>query len=248
MARNGLGSAANPQTRFRAESGLLSLHRFHIPNGMSWRSEVLPKSRENEFGDAHHRPRRTAGAISILGADIDSHQKSTNGTTEVVMYTKFALLLLAVAAVFFAIGRTTAQDQAKLNQQTMENLSTAMHGEAFAFSKYMLYAQHARQSGNTELADLFQKAAHTERFEHFAAEARLAGLVGNDADNLNDAIKGESYEVETMYLGFAKDAAAAGDKAAAARFEEIRRDEIGHRDAFKAALAKLQESQTQGQQ
>ena len=39
-----------------------------------------------------------------------------------------------------------------------------------------------------------------------------------------------------MYLHFAVQAAAAGDKAAADRFEEIRHDETGHRDIFKAAL------------
>jgi len=164
------------------------------------------------------------------------------------MYTKFALLLLTVAAAFFAIGRTTAQDQAKLNQQTMQNLSTAMHGEAFAFAKYMLYAQHARKSGNKDVADLFEKAAHTERFQHFAEEAQLAGLVGSDQDNLRDAIKGESYEVQTMYFEFAHQAVTAGDRAVADRFEEVRQDEIVHRDAFKAALAKLQDSQTQGRQ
>ena len=161
---------------------------------------------------------------------------------------RFAWLLVVIAAVFFAIGRTTAQSHTTLNKETMANLSTAMHGEAFAFAKYMLYAQHARKSGNKDVADLFEKAAHTERFQHFAEEAQLAGLVGSGEDNLRDAIKGESHEVETMYLGFAKDATAAGDKAAAARFQEIRNDEMGHRDAFKAALAKLQDSQTQGQQ
>ena len=88
-----------------------------------------------------------------------------------------------------------------------------------------------RKSGNKELADLFEKTANTERFEHFAEEAELAGLVGSDAENLRDAIKGESYEIDIMYLEFAGQARAAGDTAAAARFEEIRHDEIGNRDA-----------------
>jgi rubrerythrin len=115
-----------------------------------------------------------------------------------------------------------------------------MHGEAFAYAKYMLYAKHARQNGNTELANLFKTAANVERFQHLAEEAQLAGLVGSDADNLKEAIKGESYEVETMYRQFAEQAASAGDKAAADRFEEIRRDETGHRDVFKAALADVE--------
>jgi rubrerythrin len=126
-----------------------------------------------------------------------------------------------------------------LNKKTKDNLSTAMHGEAFAYVKYLLYAEHARRGGNLELADLFEKTAKTERFEHFAEEAELAGLIGSDTDNLKDAIGGEAYEVDTMYLEFAKDAKVAGDAAAAARFEEIRHDEMGHRDAFKIALANL---------
>jgi rubrerythrin len=129
-----------------------------------------------------------------------------------------------------------------VNKTTKDNLSTAMHGEAFAYAKYMLFAERARKSGNTELAQLFEKTANEERLEHFAEEAGLAGIVGNDIDNLRDALGGESYEVETMYRDFAEQAAAVGDKAAADRFEEIRHDEMKHRDRFKEALAKLEKN------
>jgi rubrerythrin len=139
-----------------------------------------------------------------------------------------------------ATAKKTAETQRSLDQKTLDNLSTAMHGEAFAYVKYSLYAEHARKSGNQKLADLFDETASTERFEHLAEEAQLAGLVGSDADNLKDAIEGESYEIDTMYLEFAQKAKIAGDTAAAARFEEIRHDEMRHRDAFKAALAKLE--------
>lgn len=50
---------------------------------------------------------------------------------------------------------------------------------------------------------MFEKTANTERFEHFAEEAELAGLVGSDAENLRDAIKGESYEIDIVYFEFA---------------------------------------------
>ncbi len=156
------------------------------------------------------------------------------------MKTKFYIGAMLAGALLFVAGHMTARGGGGLSQRTRENLSTAMHGEAFAYVKYLLYAKHARQNGNAELANLFTKAANTERFQHFAEEAQLAGLVGSDADNLKDAIKGESYEVETMYREFAEQAAAAGDKAAADRFEEVRHDEMGHRDAFKAALAKVE--------
>lgn len=126
-----------------------------------------------------------------------------------------------------------------MNEQTRKNLLTAMHGEAFAYAKYMLFAQHARQQGQTELANLFERTAQVEHLEHFAEEAALAGLVGSDADNLRDAIQGESYEVDTMYREFAEQAEAAGEQAAADRFREIRADEMKHRDAYEAALHAL---------
>jgi rubrerythrin len=157
------------------------------------------------------------------------------------MNIKITLFALMVAAAFFTIGRiTAAQEHAKLNPKTKENLLTAMHGEAFAHAKYLLFAEQARKSGNQELADLFEKTANVERMEHLREEASLAGIVGSDQDNLKDAIKGESYEVETMYPQFAKQARDVGDNAAADRFEEVRRDEMKHRDTFKAELKKLE--------
>lgn len=138
-----------------------------------------------------------------------------------------------------AFAVRTKEVHRNLDQTTRENLLTAMHGEAFAYVKYMLFAEQARKNGNKKLADLFEKTADVERFEHFSEEAHLLGLVGGDFENLADAIKGESYEIETMYVEFARKARGCGDFAAAARFEEIRGDEIGHRAAFVAELTKF---------
>lgn len=149
-------------------------------------------------------------------------------------------LIITIAMVMFMIGNATATKKITLQKSTADDLSTAMHGEAFAYAKYMLYAEHARKNGNEEVAKLFETAAKTERFEHFAEEAKLAGLVGTDAQNLKDAMTGESYEVETMYREFAEKATSAGDKIAAQRFQEVRADEMKHRDGFQEALAKLE--------
>ena len=134
---------------------------------------------------------------------------------------------------------TASSETGPVSSETRDHLKAAMQGEAFAAAKYQLYAGHARKSGNTELADLFERTAKVERFEHLQEEANLAQLVRDDAANLEDAIAGESYEIDTMYREFAEQARAAGDHAAAALFEEVRGDEMGHRDAFKAALEKL---------
>jgi rubrerythrin len=152
-------------------------------------------------------------------------------------------ILVAVAVCLglaFVAGaaRTTAVPIPK--KETVADLDKAMRGEAFAYARYMLYAKQARQSGNEDLARLFEDTARTEHLEHFAQEAKLAGLPSTNADNLQDAIQGESFESQTMYPGFARKAADAGDKAAADLFSEIARDETKHRDAFKAALDSLQ--------
>ena len=57
-----------------------------------------------------------------------------------------------------------------------------MHGEAFANLKYLRYAEVARESGNAELAQLFESSANVEANEHFAREADALKLDGtNDA-------------------------------------------------------------------
>lgn len=155
------------------------------------------------------------------------------------MKIKLIFAALIVAVMSLTVELINAESENKMNDQTMKNLSTAMHGEAFAYAKYLLFAEHARQNGNIKVADLFESTAKTERFEHFSEEAQLAGLVGSDSDNLKDAIKGESYETETMYREFAQQAQQAGDHEAAKRFEEIRLDEAKHRDVFNAALSDL---------
>lgn len=126
-----------------------------------------------------------------------------------------------------------------MHKQTRDNLVTAMSGEAFAFAKYTLFAKRARESGNEQLAELFEDTAHTEFFEHFAEEAQLAELVGSNVDNLRAAISGETFEAKKMYKEFAEKAAQAGDAEAAARFNEIRSDEAKHRAAFRSILEKI---------
>ena len=149
-----------------------------------------------------------------------------------------ASALLGGATLVFS-PMEAAMPTTTTSQTTRDHLKAAMQGEAFASAKYLLYAERARMNGNTAVADLFDRIGRQERAEHFAEEAALFQLAGDDAANLMDAITGESYEVDTMYREFAEQAHAAGDDAAGFRFEEIRRDEMKHRDAFKAALEQL---------
>lgn len=144
------------------------------------------------------------------------------------------------AAALMGSGITYAEKQERRPAEVQKDLEAAMKGEAFAYAKYMMFAQQARANGHADLATLFERTAETERLEHFREHAELAGLAGrSDADNLRDAVAGETYETTKMYPEMAARARQAGDTEAAARFSEIGKDESKHRDAFASALVKL---------
>lgn len=127
-----------------------------------------------------------------------------------------------------------------LDPQTRDNLLAALHGEAFAYARYRLFAQAARESGDDRLAAMFEGIAEVELHEHFAELAELVGLSGSDAENLTAALTDENLEVEAMYPLFAKQAEAAGQDAVARRFAEIADDEREHAKALETALERLE--------
>ena len=128
----------------------------------------------------------------------------------------------------------------EISPRSRRNLNDAMHGEAFAYAKYKMFAKHALKNGRTDLAHLYDKVANEEFFEHFAEEAELLGLAGNDERNLQHAIAGESFEIDTMYKEYAEEAREDDDIEVANRFDEIRHDESKHRLGFERALIQLQ--------
>ena len=130
-----------------------------------------------------------------------------------------------------------------ISARSRTNLLEAMRGEAFAFAKYKLFAKQARNHGEDELANLFDKTADQEYMEHFTEQADLVQLVGTDEQDVTDAIAGESFEVDTLYKRFAEEARDDGDEQVAHRVEEIRRDEVFHQLAFQEALIKIQTRQ-----
>jgi len=126
-----------------------------------------------------------------------------------------------------------------MDTKTHENVVAALHGEAFAYARYRLFAAQARDEGDLDLAEMFEGLAAVELHEHFAELAELAGLVGPDTDNLAVAIQDENVEVEETYRAFSEQARAAGETAAAERFEELRTDEREHAHTLEAALERL---------
>jgi rubrerythrin len=127
-----------------------------------------------------------------------------------------------------------------MDTQTYENVVTALHGEAFAYARYMLFADAARKRGDGRLASMFEGFAAVELHEHFAELAELAGLAGADSDNIRAAIQDENLEVEVEYPRFAEQARSAGEASVAARFDEIAADEREHEKMLEQALERLE--------
>ncbi|WP_258308843.1 ferritin family protein [Streptomyces sp. NWU339] len=123
--------------------------------------------------------------------------------------------------------------------RTKANLDTAMHGEGLAHAKYMLFAAHAKQTGNAALARLWEGTAEVELHEHFAGEAVLAGLVRETRENLREAVTSERHGATMLYPEFAERATAVGDSAAARFFRDTAADEARHAAAFQKALDQM---------
>lgn len=126
-----------------------------------------------------------------------------------------------------------------MDAQTHENVIAALHGEAFAYARYRLFAHAGRKRGDDRLASMFDGIASAELDEHFAELAELAGLVGTDVDNIRAALQDEDEEVESRYPEFAKHARTVGEVAVAERFEEIVEDEREHEKTLEQALERL---------
>ena len=183
--------------------------------------------------NADHDTAATA-LFTDLGDDEATHAKDF--TTALTAVTGPVGAATVPAGAHLGVVAITA-GQAHSSGTTLANLHTAMQGEAFAYAKYLRYADQARRNGNPAVAQLFTNTANIELNSHFAALASWAGLVAIDTNsNLTDAINGEQHEADIMYPDYARQAEQAGNAQAASLFREIAGDEKAHQQAFQGAL------------
>lgn len=126
--------------------------------------------------------------------------------------------------------------------KVIENLMKAFAGESQANRKYLAYAKKAEQEGKINAAKLFRAAAEAETL-HALRHFEVAGKIGSTADNLKDAIEGETYEFKDMYPEFVKEAEAAGNKAALTSFTYAMKAEEVHAKLYKEALENLDQTE-----
>ncbi len=151
--------------------------------------------------------------------------------------------LFVLAATLIASAAPTGK--------TLDNLQAAFNGESNAHARYLEFAKQADTEGYPSVANLFRAAARAEQIHadnHAAVIKKLGGVpkatiekvaVKTTKENLEAAIKGESYERDTMYPEFLKEARAAGNVDAIQTFNYAKYAETQHAALYTEALTKL---------
>jgi rubrerythrin len=136
--------------------------------------------------------------------------------------------------------------------KTIENLKAAYNGESTASAKYAAFAERAKAEGFDTVAVMFLATSKAEAIHagnHLKVLEKLGQKISgpqigsftvlSTAENLTDAIKGETYELETMYPGFIALAEKEKSKDAIKSFTWALDTEKKHQVFYKTALAAI---------
>jgi rubrerythrin len=126
--------------------------------------------------------------------------------------------------------------------KTSDNLKAAFAGESQANRKYLAFAKKADTEGFPQIAKLFRAAAEAETV-HAHAHLRVLDGVKSTAENLNEAVNGETFEFTNMYPQFIEDAKAEGNHAALISFDNANKVEQVHADFYKKAIESINNKQ-----
>jgi len=164
----------------------------------------------------------------------------------------YAIMLATLALVAGCKSKSAKETSPK----TIDNLKAGITGETTASAKYAAYAQKASEEGLLPIAQLFKAASKAESI-HANNHLKVLEKLGEKMDpidpkfevkttkeNLQDAIKGESYEFATMYPGFIQSAKDENVKDAITSFNWALDTEKKHRDFYQKALDALDKSET----
>ena len=167
-----------------------------------------------------------------------------------------AMMSLVAMLTFAGCSKTSVADQISTNvenktSKTLDNLQTAFNGESNASARYLAFAQKAENEGYGKVASLFRAAAKAEDIHagnHAEVIRKLGGKPNADvrtpevkstAENLQAAIKGESYERDTMYPDFLKQARQDGNNDAVRTFNLAKEAEGEHAKLYTEASGNL---------
>ena len=164
------------------------------------------------------------------------------------MKTNFIYSVLVLSALFIGFNDSYAYGA---NQKTIKNLQDAFIGETTASAKYAAYSKKAKEEGFLRIGLLFEAASKSESIHannHKAVLQQLGGTipvvnpkfdVKTTKENLDDALKGESYEVSTMYPDFIKQAQSENSSLAMISLNYAYQTEKKHKAMYTDAIESL---------
>ena len=124
--------------------------------------------------------------------------------------------------------------------KTAENLKAAFAGESQANRKYLAFAKKADDEGYPQVAKLFRAAAAAETV-HAHNHLRVMGGVKTTAENLREAVDGETHEFKVMYPEFLAEAADEGENQASWSFNVANEVEKIHAGLYRKAAEALKQ-------
>lgn len=159
---------------------------------------------------------------------------------------RFSAVLIVLS--FCAIAAFAASPE---ETKTIANLQAAYNGESNAHARYVEFAKKADAEGYGDVASIFRAAAKAEEVHannHATVIKKMgatptakieAPVVKSTKENLEAAIKGESYERDTMYPEFIQQAKAAHNTDAVRTFNLAKTAEAEHAKLYTEALDNL---------
>ena len=167
------------------------------------------------------------------------------------------ILVSFVFALAVLSGLTKIYAEEAASKTTLDNLITAYNGESNAHERYLAFAKKADEEGFLGIASLFRAAAQSEKI-HLESHARVIKKLGGTPkaaletpvvkttkENLEAALKGESYERDTMYPDFIKQAQSENLKDAVRTFNRAKGAETEHAKLYADALKNMDALKTQ---
>lgn len=162
-----------------------------------------------------------------------------------------AVLLVLPFAAWAQEAKPPPPADKPTGHSTLENLMAAYAGESNAHARYVEFARKADEEGYGQVASLFRAAARAEQIHagtHAEAIKKLGGTpkaniekpeVKTTKENLEAALKGESYERDTMYPEFLARAKADKNRDAIETFNYALTAEREHAKLYQQALGNL---------
>lgn len=118
--------------------------------------------------------------------------------------------------------------------KTQDNLAAAFAGESQANRRYLAFAKQADKDGFPQIAKLFRAASAAETV-HALNHLRIMGGIRSTAENLQEAIEGETFEFTEMYPKFLEVAGEEGENQASWSFNIANQVEEIHAGLYRAA-------------